>query len=885
MMLGSRRGRRLHGEVVPMRSRCGIALLAAALVLATLAALSSDHPHGPSAAAAQPLPIWPSSASVEYHALTGRVSFVGTAPGESLALPPGVDPETAPETVARAFLARYGYALGISDQARELDVTSVRQPAGRHVVRFQQVLSGVPVFAGELVVNLDDGGNMLSLGGEALPAPPPSVEPAVPPDLARELAVASAAAARGEPAASLRASEPTLWLHDSRLTGGPGAATPTLVWRVNVTGGSRALVDEIVLVDAQDGGVELRFSQLREAKSRHVCDANNQPAQLPCKAPIRTEGGPATGLVDADEVYDLAGDVYDYYFGVLGRDSVDGAGMPIKSTVRFCTGGLLDPCPWPNAGWSSRYQQMVYGQGWTHADDVAGHEITHGVTSFGSKLISYYQAGAIDESLSDVFGELVDHANGRGTDTPATRWLLGEDSPVGAFRDMKNPPAFGDPDRMTSPLYYTGSSDDGGIHVNSGVGNKAAFLMTDGGTFNGKTITALGPAKTARIHHEANMHLLTSASDYTDLYSALRQGCTNLVGTGGITSADCLEVTDAVQAVEMNVPRLDPPGAPGAATATAGDASVTLNWTAPLYDGGTAITSYMVTSYSTGVDPPDVTVGAVTSTTIGGLTNGTSYWFKVKAANAVGSGPDTWSNTVVPKASQTITFTPLADKTWGDADFTISATASSGLPVSFSTAGGCSVSGATAHIIAPGTCTVTASQQGSSAFHAAPSVSRSFAIAKAGQAISFGALPNRTYGAADFTVRATASSGLSVVFTAGGRCTVTGTRVHLTGVGLCTLRAAQPGDERYGPAPSVSRSFTIAARKVVVCRVPKVTGKLIASAKAAIARSHCATGKLTYAYSKKVAKGKVVSQSRAAGKVFPAKTKVSLVVSRGARKR
>ncbi len=138
---------------------------------------------------------------------------------------------------------------------------------------------------------------------------------------------------------------------------------------------------------------------------------------------------------------------------------------------------------------------MVYGQGYAAADDVVGHELTHGVTEFSSHLNYYYQSGAINESFSDVFGELIDQTNGVGNDTAEVKWLLGEDIPgVGAIRDMETPSAYGDPDRMTSPNYTADASeaDAGGVHTNSGVNNKAAFLITDGGTFNGRTVTGLG---------------------------------------------------------------------------------------------------------------------------------------------------------------------------------------------------------------------------------------------------------------------------------------------------------------------------------------------------------------------------------------------------------
>ncbi len=101
---------------------------------------------------------------------------------------------------------------------------------------------------------------------------------------------------------------------------------------------------------------------------------------------------------------------------------------------------------------------MVYGDGFAAADDVVGHELTHGVTDFSSHLFYYYQSGAINESLSDVFGEFVDLTNGAGNDTPADSWLIGEDLPElrraqhpHIVRNMADPADCGDPDRMQQP--------------------------------------------------------------------------------------------------------------------------------------------------------------------------------------------------------------------------------------------------------------------------------------------------------------------------------------------------------------------------------------------------------------------------------------------------
>ena len=220
-----------------------------------------------------------------------------------------------------------------------------------------------------------------------------------------------------------------------------------------------------------------------------------------------------------------AGDTYDFYFNRFGRDSLNGSGLTLNNTVDYCDPS--QPCPYANAFWDG--QQMVYGDGYAAGDDVVGHELTHGVTDFTSHLFYYAQSGAINESMSDVFGEAIDLTNGAGSDTPAARWKLAEDVPDFApngLRNMKNPGLFGDPDRMQSPNYTAdpNETDVGGVHTNSGVNNKADYLMTDGDTFNGHTVQGIGIDKSARIYYEVNTAMLTSASDYADLANALAPG-------------------------------------------------------------------------------------------------------------------------------------------------------------------------------------------------------------------------------------------------------------------------------------------------------------------------------------------------------------------------
>jgi hypothetical protein len=108
-----------------------------------------------------------------------------------------------------------------------------------------------------------------------------------------------------------------------------------------------------------------------------------------------------------------------------------------------------------------------------------------------------------------------------------------------------------------------------------------------------------------------------------------------------------------------------------------------------------------------------------------------------------------------------------------------------------------------------GTCSVKYDQAGDANYNPAPQVTETVNASKADQTISFAALPNKQVGDPDFTVSATASSGLIVTFTASGSCTVSGAVVHLTGAGTCTITAHQAGNANYNAAADVPRSFSI----------------------------------------------------------------------------
>ena len=227
-------------------------------------------------------------------------------------------------------------------------------------------------------------------------------------------------------------------------------------------------------------------------------------------------------------------------------------------------------CPYANAFWNGT--QMFYGAGYAGADDVVGHEMTHGVIDRNADLFYWGQSGAINESLADIMGEIIDRRNTLdGTDAT---WPLGEDIPGGAIRNLSNPRSCSEPDRMTSSLWDAdtiGYPDNGGVHTNSGVGNKAAYLISQGGTFNGQTITGIDGAdatlsKTAALYYDVIVRL-TSGSDYANLADVLEQTCADFVANGnqhGFNTGDCTNVAKAVTATQL---RTTPPQAPQPADA------------------------------------------------------------------------------------------------------------------------------------------------------------------------------------------------------------------------------------------------------------------------------------------------------------------------------
>ena len=276
----------------------------------------------------------------------------------------------------------------------------------------------------------------------------------------------------------------------------------------------------------------------------------------------------------------------------------------------------------------------------------------------------------------------------------------------------------------------------------------------------------------------------------------------------------------------VNIPAV--PGAPTSVAATvsgdgAGTISVTINWVAPMHDGGTAISGYTVTPSplpSSGSTTCNTT--GATSCTFTNLTQGSTYSFVVTAQNSMGSGiPSNSSNTIRVQDSQTISFTSSApsNAVVGGSSYIPSATASSGLTVSFSvdstSTGICSLSGGVLTYQAVGTCILNANQIGDNNYIAAAPVQQTIGVGKGSQTISYTstAPSSAVVAGTTYTPTATATSGLTVTLSVDAAsssvCSLSAGIVSFIGAGTCTLNANQAGNANYNAATQVQQSFTV----------------------------------------------------------------------------
>ncbi|MGA7386196.1 MAG: M4 family metallopeptidase [Methylocella sp.] len=253
----------------------------------------------------------------------------------------------------------------------------------------------------------------------------------------------------------------------------------------------------------------------REGRRRQVFDCkgfNDLPGDL-----VRSETDAAPNRDRAvNEAFDHAGTTWDFYKTIFGRESVDGNGKTLVSSVHYSQ-------KYDNAFWNG--QQMVYGDGdgvifqrFTAALDVIAHELTHGVTQFTAQLAYHDQSGALNESMSDVFGSMVKQW-ALGQSVNQADWLIGAAIMAPGFkgralRDMANPgTAYDDPRLGKDPQpgdmrdYVQTDADNGGVHTNSGIPSRAFVLAA-------KEIGGNSWEKAGKIWYVTLTERLTGTADF-----------------------------------------------------------------------------------------------------------------------------------------------------------------------------------------------------------------------------------------------------------------------------------------------------------------------------------------------------------------------------------
>ncbi|MPM39639.1 Bacillolysin [bioreactor metagenome] len=238
----------------------------------------------------------------------------------------------------------------------------------------------------------------------------------------------------------------------------------------------------------------------------------------------------------AVDAHYYAGVVYDYYKAKFNRNSINGAGLAIKSSVHYSRNYV-------NAGWTGT--QMIYGDGdgvnsvaLSGGLDVIAHEITHGVDQYEADLVYQNQSGALNESMSDAFGVFVEYY----AQNSKFDWLMGEDiwTPKvanDALRDISDPTKYGDPAHMNN--YVNTTQDNGGVHTNSGIPNKACYLITSN----------IGVEKAEQIYYRALTQYMTASTNFSAARACLAQAATDLYGAG---SAEVTAVHNAFSSVGVN---------------------------------------------------------------------------------------------------------------------------------------------------------------------------------------------------------------------------------------------------------------------------------------------------------------------------------------------
>jgi len=466
---------------------------------------------------------------------------------------------------------------------------------GMQHIRYNQTYQGVPVFGGQLIEHYNPNNSLRSVSGQTIR----DINVNVNPQISEEAAIAKAKELWKQQFnldnATVKKSK--LYIFNKSLFQFKKTDTTNyLVWQIELY--QDQIFHEHYFIDAHTGELVQQITGMQTAVDRNVYDCSYADGFCYLDAWDwvtgyyygRSEGQPARGdnpnpyitpAGDTDDLYDYTGYLYDYYYDTFGRDGANnygGMGDDTSETIaglqtitydkETTTGFTYIDYYWyspdeeysicPNAFFNSANsvhfcKNNVY-------DDVVGHEYGHAVNYFtilnesGAPAGLTYsgESGALNEANSDIFGETLEGYMGQTID-----WLHGGDDPAGASRDMTHPSnetynvGAGDvpyPNSFQDANLYCGEEDSGGVHLNSSVPNHAAYIMAEGETFNGCTVTGIGSDKVEAIFYRAENEYYTTSTGFNQAYSDIINSCLDLYGY----SSDCRNVKKALKATEMD---------------------------------------------------------------------------------------------------------------------------------------------------------------------------------------------------------------------------------------------------------------------------------------------------------------------------------------------
>ncbi len=504
-----------------------------------------------------------------------------------------------PKAATLAFLETHKALFKMTAPQSELEETRSRTDAlAMTHVRFAQRTHGLRVLGAELMAHYDESGALRVIDANYVPGlEGMDLSPTT--TAAQAEANAFAELRTRSQSKTATATPPELAVY------APGDRAPALAYRLTIEDTNLDSLTRVeYTIDAKSGAVLLALSNLQELAAQGLSstgktfsfEASQQGASYALIDTTRAAGGirtysanngqnapgalvTSTSLTanwdrtgakpgSAVDAHYYAGKVYDVYKAKLARNGLNGQGGAMISTVHYGQN-------FANAFWTG--QQMVYGDGtaatasFAAALDVVGHEFTHGVTQSESNLIYQNQSGALNEALSDIFGNIIEHE----VFPDATKnWQVGEGLLGAQFlRDMQDPSKGRQPGHMAE-LVRT-SQDNGGVHINSGIVNNAAFLMTMGGTQARSKIQVprgIGWENLAKVFYRANTEYLMQSSDFKAAANATAKAAADLkLSENDVKVIDC--AWKAVGVVTGTCATLAPEAT--ATDAGAGDAAAT----------------------------------------------------------------------------------------------------------------------------------------------------------------------------------------------------------------------------------------------------------------------------------------------------------------------